>query len=264
MFSLRALGDALPDDDDRGSSANVVGLCVGASQDPQNIDGFTDSQQSTLSQKMRRRRAGNPLPDILKDVRSFNEMLHQLDDVEVLKPVVGRDGGKLTRGAFINLVEDLINVPPKLIYLLYYAGHGSQNGGALVMEDGLVSLNDIISVWERRPGRLRGQKLILIADSCHSGGLIRHLQGIPKRDRDTLNIGIQAACSADELSSGGIFTEVFTLKQLHNKNFQWLKRAEEQGCDVEKIQHPCFYTTWGTNTATTPDGFEFRFYKRAE
>jgi hypothetical protein len=260
MFSMRALDDALHDEN--GQASNVVAICIGASQDPKRIDGFSSSQQSKVSQLMRRRRAGNPLPDILKDVRSFHKMLEEMEDVEVQNPVIGEDGGKLTRRAFLSLFEDLVTVEGKTIYVLYYAGHGSERGGAMVMEDGVVPLADIISVWEGRPGRKRGQKLILIADSCHSGKLIEQLKQVPKRARDTLNIGIQAACLPAELSSGGIFTEVFTQKQLHNKNFQWKKRAQEQNCEEDEIQHPCYYTTWGTGTAETPDGFQFRFFSR--
>jgi hypothetical protein len=261
-MDLTSLRDALP----QGHS-HVVGLCVGASQDPARIVGFHPSQQSALCQKMRLRRSGNPLPDILKDVKSFFTMMRKMPgDVETLAPVVGKDGGELTCRAFMDSVEALIvKVPPKAVYMLYYAGHGSSDRGALCMEDGKIHLSDIISVWKRRPGSRRGQKLVIVADSCYSGLMIRELQAIPKGERDTLNVGIQAACRHDELSSGGIFTEVFTMKQLENRNFHWQQTADQKyGGDASKIQHPCYYTTWGGRTATTgeSDGFEFRFFER--
>jgi hypothetical protein len=261
-MDMASLRDALPE-------SRVVGLCVGASQDPENIEGFTPSQQSALAKKMRKRRSGDALPDVQKDVITFDTMLKQMPgDVETLKFVVGKDGGKLTREAFMKLVKALIvKVPPKSVYMLYYAGHGSQDRGAFIMEDGKIYLSDIISVWRDRPGLRRGQKLVIVADSCFSGLMIRELKAIPKEERDVLNIGIQAACLHDEESSGGTFTKAFTMKQLENRNFHWQQEADDYyDGDASKVQHPCYYTTWkdSPKTATTgeSDGFEFRFFER--
>ena len=47
-----------------------------------------------------------------------------------------------------------------------------------------------------------------------------------------LNIGVQGACSSEELSTGGVFTETFAGKQQQPpKNFQWQRMIKEQ-CPV--------------------------------
>eukprot|EP00854_Cymbomonas_tetramitiformis_P004742 gene4742-5799_t len=85
------------------------------------------------------------------------------------------------------------------------------------------------------------------------------LKNVPKRERDVLNVGIQAACLANEFSEGGIFTEVFAQKQLKRKNFMWQKlKAAHKG---QEVQYPTFYCTWGGTSASSGD-FEFHFFKR--
>lgn len=87
---------------------------------------------------------------------------------------------------------------------------------------GLVTLSDMLAVWMRRPGqvcvvraravrrtshfRLRHpqtqeQRLVIVADSCHSGMLIDELRALPKSARDGLNVGIQTACLSHEVSA---------------------------------------------------------------
>ena len=40
----------------------------------------------------------------------------------------------------------------KDLLVLYYAGHGCREGGALFMEDRNVTFEDVLSAWEGRPG----------------------------------------------------------------------------------------------------------------
>ncbi|KAK3252538.1 hypothetical protein CYMTET_38171 [Cymbomonas tetramitiformis] len=249
----------------------AVALCIGSSQHPYKREGVSTSGVDLRSKRRYRAalRGDEGLTDILKDVQTFKKVLEHLPDVEVLRPFVGKAGsGALTRGLFLNKMLNLVSHSDKEIFLLYYAGHGLRGSslrspeevGAFYMEDTApVTFADMMKIWEARPGRKRRQRLIIVADSCHSGGLVEQLKNVPKRERDVLNVGIQAACLANEFSEGGIFTEVFAQKQLKRKNFMWQKlKAAHKG---QEVQYPTFYCTWGGTSASSGD-FEFHFFKR--
>jgi len=260
----RALEEAAihSDFDDIDGDSEVAVLCMGASQDPDDISGYNEEKH-----QLRRRAGIIGLPDILKDVKTFSSMIEHMKDVDPPTEVVGADGGKMTAPYFLREFKKLLHAPNnqnKTVFILYYAGHGSQRmNGAFCMERStFVSLKDLVDVWKARPGRKRFQKLIIVADSCFSGALIDVLKSYKKAERDTLGIGIQAACQNMEFSEGGVFTEVFTHKQLYNEKFQWARLAFLHGCSVDEIQHPTFFTTWGTDNIETKKGFSFKFFKR--
>mmetsp|Transcript_11036 Transcript_11036/g.36272 ORF Transcript_11036/g.36272 Transcript_11036/m.36272 type:complete len:247 (-) Transcript_11036:77-817(-) len=207
------------------------------------------------------------LNDIKRDVQIFQSMLSQLSDVTVLRPFVGRhNSGALTRSFFLNKLSTLVNQEGKGIYLIYYAGHGSRMGGGLCMEHGeLVSMRDMLAVWESRTSQSEAQRLVIVADSCFSGRLIDELRELTRgRVRGALNVAVQSACLSDEVSMGKVFTESFAQKVLHNKNFHWQEVAKDMGCPVEKVQHPTFWSTWGGGQERDmhSGGFSFRLFKR--
>jgi hypothetical protein len=225
----------------------AIALLIGASQNPSFIIGQkemklnpeTDGIEFRSSRyQPRAMRGGNALPDILKDVTTVKRHFQQKGGlpIEVHSSFVGKEGsGSLTRRAFLNKLERLFAVPGKKLYILYYAGHGSGDGGKLCMEDGYVTFEDILHAWQERPiAARRSQYFVLIADSCHSGQLVEKLKKLPKAERDVLNMAVQAACAGDELSSGGVFTETFFGKQENPpKKFQWKAIFDEEVADLE-------------------------------
>jgi len=239
-----------------GISTGASALCIGASQHKGVVDGIDEKSFEDFDE-FRARLPGKPLQDIAIDVKVFGDAMHE-SGCSSVKKYVGTDAsGYMTCHRFLALFEHMLTRNDSAIYVLYYAGHGSgSRRGALCMEDGYVSFEDILSTWDSailERGK-RGRKLIIVADSCHSGFLIDELKSIPKRDRDHLNVGIQTACTSEELSNGGVFTGKFAQKQTGTANF---KHAADG-------QHPQCYTTWGdkSGSVVTAGSFHFKFYQR--
>lgn len=102
------------------------------------------------------------------------------------------------------------------LYLLYYAGHGTLPHGQFCLEKNeTVTLDDILGVWAASaPYLVGGSKLLIVADSCFSGAMAARLRAICTRKGQTgtreataaRSVTVQAACAADELSHGGVFT----------------------------------------------------------
>ena len=242
------------------------------------------------------RGAPNGLPDIVDDVVAVKDWLEGQPGVALLRSFVGRDDtNSLTRRAFLNKIERLFEEPGP-VFVTYYAGHGSSDGGKLCMQDGYVRFEDVVALWEERllaAASSEELRFVLIADSCHSGSLVTALKDYERARKDErsarpLRMAVQAACRAGELSTGGCFTSGFIRKQ-DGKNFDWARFVEkpaacrvcrafyQEGCDfcavlhdqyhcakdTSEVQHPDFYATWGEGELIDPGGFRMRLFRRA-
>jgi hypothetical protein len=89
--------------------------------------------------------------------------------------------------------------------ILYYSGHGKAKTGDWCFQGEFITLDDILSEWQRRPNGNRQQVLVIVADCCFSGAWVKALQR-----RCVRNVFMQASCGADELAAetpeGGAFT----------------------------------------------------------
>lgn len=220
-------------------------------------------------------------------------------DVEVNRFVGRDDTNSLTRKAFLAKVDRLLAQPGEL-FILYYAGHGTDQSerlaapGAFCMQkDGYVTLDDLINVWAgQQVTARRGQRFVIIADSCFSGALVERLKQIHlERKREglpNLNVAVQSACGVRETSMGGVFTLPFVEKQMGKRaSFDWkgavphksvctaCRSYYKDGCpsctklhkagfprSVDEVQHPDYFTTWGADNVSA-GGFSLRFYRRA-
>jgi len=213
---------------------------------------------------------------------------------------VGRnDTNSLTRKAFLDKVQRMLSHPGK-VFILYYAGHGTKGDaswkdakpGAFHMQDGHVNLDDLVNIWAgSQVTARRGQRFVIMADSCYSGALVSRLKEMHSERRQTglpnLNMAVQSACGHNETSVGGVFTWRFVEQQLGKpQNFCWTsvvppntscqrchnyfnescpncQRMHELGFprDLDEVQHPDFFTTWGGDSVQV-DGFEMKFCRR--
>ena len=79
-----------------------------------------------------------------------------------------------------------------------------------------VTLADILSAWEdSKP--YKASKLLIVADSCHSGAMVARLRAlVTRRGRVTREataaktVAIQAECGKKELAYDGVFTTAYT------------------------------------------------------
>jgi hypothetical protein len=83
-----------------------------------------------------------------------------------------------------------------------------------------------MQIWLDRvkdqPVGRRGEKLVILLDSCGSGHWVHKLEsgavdGVHWREKENLNVGIEAACLPHECSADGFFTGTFMAKQLPEK-----------------------------------------------
>jgi hypothetical protein len=174
--------------------------------------------------------------------------------------------GSTSKHELLNVLADFL-LREAAVHVVYYSGHGDQGeegqklggltGGALMVgcpdvvgsTDALVTLDDLMHVWDVARGRRRGGKLLLVIDACYSGKLVTKLRNLPKGVQDTLNIAIQAAGNARQgvaesdggagnrhagtEFSAGFFTSYWASRQGESR-VRW---------SVPK-QHPQFYATW--------------------
>ena len=163
-----------------------------------------------------------------------------------------------------------------------------------MQKDGYVTLDDLINMWVGpKVTARRGQRFVIIADSCHSGALVQRLKEMHlERKREglpNLNVAVQSACAANELSTGGLFTAPFVEKQLGERSrFDWKGAVPHKSIctkcrsyytdkctscahlhkvvgfprNVDDVQHPDFFATWGGDDAKA-SGFTLKFYRRA-
>ena len=288
----------------------VFCLAIGASQDPSKaaIKTAADADVDLREVRFVPRRAtatrgDNALPDVIDDVIVVKDWMESAGPhlVDVNRFVGRDDTNSLTRKAFLNKVDRLLEQPGQ-VFVLYYAGHGTDGqqpvinsvpGAFCMQKDGFVTLEDLINSWVGpQVTARRGQKFVVIADSCHSGALVQQLKMIHReRSREglpNLNMAVQSACGASELSSGGLFTKPFVEKQMGDRmRFDWkaamphpsicgacrkfytpkcancaLLHSAGYPRTLDEVQHPDYFTTWGGDTVSI-DGFDMRFYRRA-
>jgi hypothetical protein len=180
----------------------------------------------------------------------------------------------LTRKSFLSKLGKLLADPEPTLYILYYAGHGTEESnperncspGAFCMQpqgEGYVSVEDLVNEWHGADIAQRGEKrFLVVADSCHSGALVNALRAVheqrERKRQPNLNMAIQSACSSGELSYGGTFTNAFIHYQEESGDFDW------RDYDLERKQHPDYFSTWGGKSLETSDGFKIRLFRRTD
>eukprot|EP00947_MAST-08B_sp_MAST-8B-sp1_P006469 g6469.t1 len=319
-------GDGSSDDrkgDDHAS--RVFALAIGASQDPSEdamkmaASADVDLREARYHPRRLALRGSNALPDVIDDVVAVKEWLEETAEVAEVKRFVGRDDtNSLTRRAFLNKVDKLLAQPGK-VFVLYYAGHGTGGGssddggggggggdyddddaapGAFCMQkDGYVTMDDLINAWVgAQVTARRGQRFVIVADSCHSGALVDYLREKHRERRreglPNLNMAVQSACGAAELSTGGLFTQSFLEQQQRKRfsgksgGFDWAgcvpeptactkcRKFFQSSCSncrkmrddgypvtVEEVQHPTYFATFG-GSSVEEGRFKLRFYAR--
>jgi hypothetical protein len=233
---------------------SVAALVIGASQDPTK-EAIREAKQANVEFRKRHARSRNcpgELPDTLTDVVAVQQFLeHEYQNgVEVaVERFVGRcDTNSLTRKAFLNKLNRLLADPEPSLYILYYAGHGTESTdatlhcspGAFCMQpihEGFVSIDDLVNAWHGPDiGLRRGKRFLVVADSCHSGAMVEALRAVHeervRRRQPDLNMAVQSACGADEVAYGGTFTNAFLHFQEYSGDFDWHEY------DQKKKQHP--------------------------
>lgn len=104
-----------------------------------------------------------------------------------------------------------------------FAGHGTENSGAIVLEDGEVTPDEYletvckIATDVSSPNRLR---LCAVLDSCHSGAWVTSILDscFNKNDNLIIPLNVYAACMEDELAwedsslGHGLFTYCFSVR----------------------------------------------------
>jgi len=132
---------AAVDVSDSGSSdsgAKVRALAIGASQDPS-----AEAKQKAVAadvdfrevryvpRNLAATREGFPLPDVIDDVVTVKKWMEDSLDQMWINRFVGRDDtNSLTRKAFLAKVDRLLAQPGEL-FILYYAGHGTDQSERL-------------------------------------------------------------------------------------------------------------------------------------
>ena len=252
-------------------------------------------------------RGGKGLPDVIDDVVAVKQFLEDSSAVEEITRFVGRDDtNSLTRQAFLSKLDKLLQEDSD-VFILYYAGHGTSGHpdipdcapGALCMKsDGYISLDDLINAWVGfGTYHRRGKRFVVVADSCHSGALVEQLRATHEDRRrkrlPNLNMAVQSACGANELSMGGVFTRPFLAEQRGGggggDGFNWegcvphvaacgscrsYYKEACGGCEwlhkrcgfprhVDDVQHPNYFSTFG-GTCVEVDGFKLSFYRRRD
>jgi hypothetical protein len=290
-----------------GPEPKVRALAIGASQDPSAAAKQKAAEAAVDLREVRyipRRfagvRGGDPLPDVIDDVVTVKEWMESSGPVEVNRFVGRDDTNSLTRKAFLAKVERLLAQPGEL-FILYYAGHGTDGtqaehdaapGAFCMQKDGYVTLDDLVNLWAgAQVTARRGQRFVIIADSCFSGALVGRLKQMHRERRreglPNLNMAVQSACGTHETSTGGLFTRPFVEKQTGERSkFDWkgaiphksvcsCRSFFKDGCSscamlheefgfprhIGDVQHPDFFTTWGEDTINI-GGFTLRFYRR--
>ena len=104
-----------------------------------------------------------------------------------------------------------------------FAGHGAENGGAIVLDGGTLTADEFLEQAETvatrisKPGRLR---LSVVLDSCHSGAWVTRILHSCFHERGELLVpfNLFASCMHDEVAfedsslGHGLFTYCFSIK----------------------------------------------------
>lgn len=136
----------------------------------------------------------------------------------------------------------------------------------------LLTLDDIVEIWECVRGAAKGAKLLVVADSCYSGKLVARL-----RNRPVEGVAIQSAGNARQtvgqpryvFTHAGIkYADVgrltaYLTSSLHKEDAR--VRWSQEG------QYPQFYATWDPEAAEKPSvaldlgtGFALRTVNRPD
>jgi len=242
-------------------------------------------------------RDSNALPDVLGDVVAVKELL-KMSNVPVTQFVGRDDTESLTKVGFLNKVGRLLEQPGK-VFILYYSGHGTDEnscevkpGGFCMKKGGFVTLDDLIDAWvgvcalDRR-----GQRFVIVADSCFSGALVDQLKAEHRlREREglpPLNMAVQSASRAHETSLDGFFTKKWLESNQTGREFdlsdavpnpRMCRTCEYYYCpgceeceyfhhslnwprDLNDVQHPDYFCTW-RDTGIDINGSRLDFYRR--
>ena len=138
-------------------------------------------------------------------------------------------------------------------------------GGELCLHDvGFCDLQGLLAPFvaavTKESSNARGKKknkhLVVIADSCHSGVLAQDLQQLIQRDgpwkENGCSVTLQSACSKDEVTYGGYFTDCFVhfnkpenQRSLEELKQDWNKKNETEKNEFRhsKLPSPCVETT---------------------
>eukprot|EP00854_Cymbomonas_tetramitiformis_P004694 gene4694-5747_t len=178
----------------RASSEFAAALCIGASQSPIDIAGaagFGEEDEVDFRYTPRRwlrkvggqaRDSDNALSDILKDVVTMRRHFGGMQGVELERPTVGKEGsGFMTRARMCAMLTRMFERPAgdgrhRCAFVLYYAGHGDEEGSFCMEGDANMTFDDLVAVWEARSPATSDQFFIVIADSCFSGKLVERLK----------------------------------------------------------------------------------------
>lgn len=270
-------------------SPSVVAMCVGASQ--ADTDRFDNTEEIPLRHAPRGYRGPyRPLPYVMNDVKKVHEFLVS-KKVESTSFCGLYRTSSMTKNRFLEMFNTMLE-ENKRLYIVFYAGHGCEEDGAFFMDDGRsVRLAELIKLWRERlaASHLDPPRLLIIADSCHSGHMVQELKRLPLNERRQLNIAVQAACLAKELSFDGLFTKAYIDNRQNGKNFKWAKHWKDtyptccrscygyydpscQNCEYmfevlkvprneSELQHPISYCTWADDTVREGE-VEIKLYSR--
>ncbi|CAJ1427531.1 unnamed protein product, partial [Effrenium voratum] len=136
----------------------------------------------------------------------------------------------LTKASLLSRVQRFFCARSKMLFLLFYAGHGRPGTGDWIMEDEDVSFADILHLWQHGL-RMPGASLLIISDACHSGAWVTEAARAGRSD-----VMVQASCAALEKALDGVFISLWLLVQCGEVAPQHaLKHLES----LER--HPCIY-----------------------
>ena len=116
-----------------------------------------------------------------------------------------------SKEALMAELTEFFSQKDKSNFVLYYTGHGAPKGNWVLNstesdgndKDELISLKEIINLWDAATKTCN--RLVIIADSCHSGAWVDELNKMERKDI-AMNASCQAEKTCGDTPEGGRFT----------------------------------------------------------
>jgi len=143
-------------------------------------------------------------------------------------------------------------------WMIYYTGHGQEKTGAWCLETDVdcwevVSPDDILTVWNNRPVKKKGDGLLLIVDSCYSGFWVDALS-----EKKIDDVFLQSSCGNEPCSQN--LTSFFTDAMTRNEHLH--KKYRSASASIWNSITSPFTTYQLAQTNDEPDGEVFKSFPK--
>jgi len=257
---------------DRNTTLDVNVLAIGADQE-RSPDADEIAEENDITYRYCRSRSLGPLKTLQDVVCIQHFMIARRGagvPLKIARFVNRSKSNSLTKQAFMNKLAKLLENPEPNVYIVFFAGHGHEDGSLCMPSKAKITLEDLINAWHGGDFSARnGKKFFVVADSCYSGMLVNGLEKIheerKKKRQPNLNMAVQSACSATEVAYDETFTRSFFHFQLNysvpDMGPPWV---DWDTVPAKYQQHPDYFSTWGNNKIITDAGFHLRLYRKTD